>query len=748
MKKLTYGQLSDKKGDQFNKISTKKQKIDYGEDFDTDDEDIINEHHHTDNSQVYQHTQDNSEMYIEAEMSDQDIPDEIECQLIQKTIYINRMPTTVEFIMCNQCPRLFRTENLLWNHIKASHMKRKRLYQNLIATASKILMQSKPSVSLPGTANQEDATYSSDEVHFYSEDNTNEISSHAQQSDKGVMKEIDISSLHTKMTAPQYCAPPSPVSQQSHQFSQAESQETEEEEENCPEIQINLEQCSELRQEEPAYIQEHQQPQQSILLHHQVQEQPAQIHQPQQSIQRHHQVQEQPAQIHQPQLYSPQQYIQVHQQPSQMQHPQQPQLYSPQQSIQLHNQPQEQPPQLQQYQQQPQPQSPEQIVFQFVDDEVEGEEDEVVNKDYFESSQEEEGYNYIVGLEKCETKDTTENVMSTSEDNSSDNTASDSVREFRCFRSPCTGLEAFTTEASCDQHITKVHTPKPHLQNCDICDKQFANLTKHKESVHKIFKSFTCDHCQQEYCSEQDLERHLSSIERVPTNEVVVMEDVIDLAAVEDDNVDDQQADQFLKEVQSQVFPCKECGWSTQSKTEYIQHVLHKCEQDPSPPLSKHVIVDTDGKRNHILIQQDEDMGKAVRQVLAYNNSVPQEKHILGIKKRQLGFRQFNVNQHQLSKQLKPGEEETLNTKEETIIIQNIPRSLNSEICDQQNDYSEDTNGHIDIEDSNENSSVTRKRLIHIVEDENGRELMQLVRTTGDGDNGMIHINTTHQMTN
>ena len=35
-----------------------------------------------------------------------------------------------------------------------------------------------------------------------------------------------------------------------------------------------------------------------------------------------------------------------------------------------------------------------------------------------------------------------------------------------------------------------------------------------------------------------------SSIERVPTNEVVVMEDVIDLAAVEDDNVDDQQADQ------------------------------------------------------------------------------------------------------------------------------------------------------------------------------------------------------------
>ena len=38
---------------------------------------------------------------------------------------------------------------------------------------------------------------------------------------------------------------------------------------------------------------------------------------------------------------------------------------------------------------------------------------------------EEEGYNYIVGLEKCETKDTTENVMTTSEDNSSDNTASD-----------------------------------------------------------------------------------------------------------------------------------------------------------------------------------------------------------------------------------------------------------------------------------------------------------------------------------
>ena len=38
---------------------------------------------------------------------------------------------------------------------------------------------------------------------------------------------------------------------------------------------------------------------------------------------------------------------------------------------------------------------------------------------------EEEAYNYIVGLEKCETKDTNENVIITSGDSSSDNTTSD-----------------------------------------------------------------------------------------------------------------------------------------------------------------------------------------------------------------------------------------------------------------------------------------------------------------------------------
>jgi len=54
----------------------------------------------------------------------EDYPDEIECQLIQKSVFMNGQVQTIDFIMCNQCPRLFRTENLLWNHIKAKHKRR------------------------------------------------------------------------------------------------------------------------------------------------------------------------------------------------------------------------------------------------------------------------------------------------------------------------------------------------------------------------------------------------------------------------------------------------------------------------------------------------------------------------------------------------------------------------------------------------------------------------------------------------
>ena len=62
---------------------------------------------------------------------DDEYPDEIECQLIQKSVYINGQMQQIDFIMCNQCPRLFRTENLLWQHIKGKHKRRPgyRTYQ-------------------------------------------------------------------------------------------------------------------------------------------------------------------------------------------------------------------------------------------------------------------------------------------------------------------------------------------------------------------------------------------------------------------------------------------------------------------------------------------------------------------------------------------------------------------------------------------------------------------------------------------
>ena len=60
----------------------------------------------------------------EQDMVDEDWPDEIECQLIQKSVFLDGRVQTIDFIMCNQCPRLFKTEALLWQHIKAKHKRR------------------------------------------------------------------------------------------------------------------------------------------------------------------------------------------------------------------------------------------------------------------------------------------------------------------------------------------------------------------------------------------------------------------------------------------------------------------------------------------------------------------------------------------------------------------------------------------------------------------------------------------------
>jgi len=67
---------------------------------------------------------------------DEDAPEEIECQLIQKQVYIGGQMQTIDFIMCNQCPRLFRTENLLWQHINLKHKSRNRYARRLSSNTS------------------------------------------------------------------------------------------------------------------------------------------------------------------------------------------------------------------------------------------------------------------------------------------------------------------------------------------------------------------------------------------------------------------------------------------------------------------------------------------------------------------------------------------------------------------------------------------------------------------------------------
>ena len=72
----------------------------------------------------------------EQDLVDEEWPDEIECQLIQKNVFLDGKVQTIDFIMCNQCPRLFKTEALLWQHIKAKH--KRRSYRRVPPVSSEV----------------------------------------------------------------------------------------------------------------------------------------------------------------------------------------------------------------------------------------------------------------------------------------------------------------------------------------------------------------------------------------------------------------------------------------------------------------------------------------------------------------------------------------------------------------------------------------------------------------------------------
>lgn len=156
---------------------------------------------------------------------------------------------------------------------------------------------------------------------------------------------------------------------------------------------------------------------------------------------------------------------------------------------------------------------------------------------------------------------------------------------------------------------------KDAVQTCDVCGVKVNNFWKHKESVHKIFRSFQCPHCDTQYCSQVDLERHLSTIEK--KNEVKRFNKENKQTAVQ--SINNVKAEEFLKKVQSQVYPCNECGFKTHSKTQYIHHVLNTCEMDPSnsyrlPKYKKHMIIQHGKEREHIMIEQDCNIGDLVKE--------------------------------------------------------------------------------------------------------------------------------------
>lgn len=179
---------------------------------------------------------------------------------------------------------------------------------------------------------------------------------------------------------------------------------------------------------------------------------------------------------------------------------------------------------------------------------------------------------------------------------------------------------SFPTKRQYDNHMKKAH--RMGSVECNECGKSVLDLKRHREVSHRKFRVFECTHCDDKFCSQEDLLRHLRNVEaknRVenldgktqPTNQASLDPDDPDEA--EDGAREDSAVVEFVKELESKIFVCSDCGLRTPSRMTYIQHVLNGCVMDQAAngdrrekkkrkqKVVEHVLVDQgDGKRRRV----------------------------------------------------------------------------------------------------------------------------------------------------
>ena len=143
-----------------------------------------------------------------------------------------------------------------------------------------------------------------------------------------------------------------------------------------------------------------------------------------------------------------------------------------------------------------------------------------------------------------------------------------------------------------------------------------------KRLLLRRFKIFDCPHCQDKFCTQEDLERHLAKVEKnnmvkgetkqlQPLRPKPVTEENIEntnteskeknvekgkeaekekekendatpseTANVENRENNDKNTSEVVKELEAKTFSCSECGMKTHSRMTYIQHVLNGCIMD------------------------------------------------------------------------------------------------------------------------------------------------------------------------
>merc|ERR1719412_3313045 len=176
------------------------------------------------------------------------------------------------------------------------------------------------------------------------------------------------------------------------------------------------------------------------------------------------------------------------------------------------------------------------------------------------------------------------------------------------FKCPGCDNVTFSNRRSLDMHMKRLH--KAGIVECDECGRKVLDLKRHKEILHKRFKIFDCPHCNDKFCTQDDLERHLAKIEKnnivegvakqpiikqkpavaeaEPVKEKVPGPDTTAAAAAEagvenrenNENEKNPAASEVVKELEAKTFSCSECGMKTHSRMTYIQHVLNGCIMD------------------------------------------------------------------------------------------------------------------------------------------------------------------------